>query len=90
MDKTDWEDAWKLTEKLGNEWRLPSIEELRILYRDYHLNKAGLFKNEVYWSGDAGAQAALLFDFSNGTELTTWDRKYAIVRPVRNVHYAAH
>ena len=43
-----WEDAKKACERLGSGWRLPTKEELNILYQNK--SKIGGFADNLYWS----------------------------------------
>ena len=47
-NKMEWEDAKKACKALGEGWRLPTIDELKLLY----LNKDKIpgFKTSLYWS----------------------------------------
>jgi hypothetical protein len=47
-EKTYWDDAVKKCDDLGNGWRLPTKDELDILYQNK--NKIGGFASEGYWS----------------------------------------
>ena len=47
-DKMNWTDAKAASEELGNGWRLPSKDELNILYEN--IDKRGNFKGAYYWS----------------------------------------
>jgi hypothetical protein len=85
LTRSNWEGANKKVIDLAGNWRLPTIDELICIYQQLHKNKKGDFKNAIYWSGDTGAQAAMLYDFSKNKETTTWDTEFAYVRPVRNV-----
>jgi len=51
-----------------NNWFLPSIEELQLLYSNLHLNGQGNFDNAIYWSStQASINTAFGLDFSTGT-----------------------
>jgi len=56
-----------------NDWFLPSIEELRLMYNNLRNNNAG-FLPRLYWSstcypkGSSYAGAGIFLDFSNGRE----------------------
>ena len=43
-----WEDAVKACADLGNGWRLPTKDELNLMYRDKY--KISRFANNLYWS----------------------------------------
>ena len=67
----NWNEAKKACNKLGKGWRLPTIEELKIMYNDVYLNglKVGdplkYNFNWVYWSiseFDADHAWAYFFD----------------------------
>ena len=47
-DKMNWTDAKAASEELGNGWRLPSKDELNILYENK--DKIGNFEGTYYWS----------------------------------------
>jgi hypothetical protein len=70
-----WEDAKKACEKLGEGWRLPTKDELKILFRKK--DKIGGLSDCYYWSsseyGDdkAWAQARSLMQFANGKEFVS-------------------
>ncbi len=44
LGEMTWDDAVKAVKKLGDGWRLPTIEECSILYNDRLIDKA------TYWS----------------------------------------
>ena len=47
-DKMSWYDAKKACEKLGEKWRLPTIDELNKIW--VNKDKIGGFNNGTYWS----------------------------------------
>jgi hypothetical protein len=47
-DKMNWTDAKAASEELGNGWRLPSKEELNVLYENK--DEIGNFLGAYYWS----------------------------------------
>lgn len=72
--------------QIVEEWRLPSTSELEQIYKQLFLYNKGNLVNGVYWSGNAGAQAASLYDFSKGMETTTWDHEKGFVRLVKDIN----
>lgn len=62
-----WYDAMKCCQNLGNDWRLPCIEELCDMYRQLHMNGMGNFKtgtlNSSYWSSEE-------FDVNNALSIS--------------------
>ena len=78
----NWKDAKAACAKLGKGWRLPTKDELNLLY--INKDKIGGFANDYYWSsagynnGDAWLQ-----DFNNGGQF--YSNKYSryYVRAVR-------
>lgn len=72
--------------QIGEGWRLPSTSELEQIYKQLFLYNKGNLVNGVYWSGNAGAQAASLYDFSKGMETTTWDHEKGFVRLVKDIN----
>ncbi len=60
-----WEDAKAECAKLGDGWRLPTKDELDILYRNRQT--IGGFVGDVYWSStEYGNYSAWRQSFSNG------------------------
>jgi hypothetical protein len=55
-----------------NDWFLPSIEELRLMYNNLRNNSNAGFLPRKYWSSTCNSNdgAALFIDFSNGQETT--------------------
>ena len=62
LGKMNWEDAVKAVKELGDDWRLPTIEECFIMYN----HKVIITGN--YWSSteNASASYAWYFNFNNG------------------------
>ena len=48
----DWDEAMKACADLGDGWRLPTKEELNILYENK--DKIGGFDSNYYWSSTEG------------------------------------
>ena len=67
-----------------DDWYLPSIFELRILYYN-HQNIGGFTYAQNYWSSnaDANSQYALSREFSQGATYVDFHFRYNVVRPVR-------
>jgi len=53
LGEMNWVTAKKACEALGNGWRLPTKNELNILYQNR--NKIGGFRDSYYWSSSAGS-----------------------------------
>lgn len=91
-----WKAAMKIDSKLGEGWRLPSMEELKLMYRNIgpgsNTNNIGDFSSGLYWSSTSynNNQARLLrfrdanttYHFSKDFE----DRRY-LVRAIRDFTY---
>lgn len=61
-------EAGSICQKLGSGWRLPSIDELKLIYSLTQKNNIGNFlKNESYWSSSTSLYNIYL-DFSSGEE----------------------
>jgi hypothetical protein len=62
----NWEDAKKECENLGSGWRLPTKDELNILFQNK--DKIGGFSSTNYWSSTEDVNVNLMFyqDFDNG------------------------
>jgi hypothetical protein len=79
----NWYDAEKACEAIGDDWRLPSKDELKILYRNR--DKIGGFTNVNYWSStDADSYYdAWLQHFFNGVQNSTNKSDEYYVRAIR-------
>ncbi len=49
-EKMNWEDAKKACERLGEGWRLPTIEELKIICQNKTVNEFNIKDSHPYWS----------------------------------------
>lgn len=75
-----WEDALKAVKKLGDGWRLPTIEECFIMYR----NK--VIEDDYYWSStEFDATGAYSFTFLNGYVYNFNKSNTNTVRGVRSI-----
>ncbi len=79
----NWQDAKNACEKLGNGWRLPSKDELNILYKNK--DKIGGFANTTYWSSTEsyGSNAWYQF-FYNGKQFYSNKTNSTYVRAIRD------
>jgi hypothetical protein len=82
----DWYEAINYCKLLGNGWRLPSRDELKIIYNsDNDLNE-----NSTYWSATRGNNDRLAFNQSmyNGDQFIS-DKSFSSneyrVRPIRDI-----
>ena len=89
LGKMDWEDAKKACADLGDGWRLPTKDELNILYQNK--DKIGGFHLVVYWSstefdyGNAWSQHFFLGgQYQKGYDVNTIKNIPNSVRPVRS------
>jgi hypothetical protein len=63
----DWDDAMKACADLGDGWRLPTKDELNILYENK--DKIGGFANNFYWSStEDDSDIAWGQGFNDGTQ----------------------
>ena len=80
----NWEDAKKACEALGNGWRLPSIEELTLLYKNK--SEIGNFKNDSYWNPEEYENNFIkIMNFDNGFNLLSEKYSSHYVRAVRTI-----
>ena len=64
-----WKDAMQIHEQLGEGWRLPTMDELSIMYKNIGqgADNSGQFSDELYWSADSyDTFQARLLRFSDG------------------------
>jgi hypothetical protein len=82
VGKMTWEEAKKACEKLGDGWRLPTIEELQFMYNKR--DEIGGFESYPYWSStEDGGNYAWNFLFDDGSSSND-DKVYrGYVRAVR-------
>lgn len=85
-DKMNWSDAKAACEELGNGWRLPSKDELNILYE----NKAKIdnFEGTYYWSLTEASSSNFAWnqDFFFGTQKDYYEKKNTLsVRAIKLV-----
>jgi hypothetical protein len=65
LGEMDWDDATKACAALGDGWRLPTKEELNILYKNK--DKIGGFDKDYYWSStEYNVSNAYFFSFESG------------------------
>ena len=77
-----WKDAKKVCEDLGDGWRLPTREELHVMW----LNKdnIGGFTNSYYWSSsEYGNFSAWIQYFYNGSQGFNFKSTTYYVRAIR-------
>lgn len=55
----NWKDAKAACAKLGNGWRLPTADELKVIYK--YKEQIGNFNDSLLWSSTGG-----VFDFGGG------------------------
>jgi len=74
-EQMTWMDAIRACEKLGKGWRLPSKEELKVVYEQLYKKGKGNFKTDNwYWSSsENNANSAWYFYFEDGEAYYTGD-----------------
>lgn len=96
--KMSWIDARKSCQNNNENWRLPTVEELRLMYDFCQSNKNLILQKEDYWSGDLLLKyvsdemiktigLAFTFDMEFGIS-TPWGASVSeikLVRLVRNI-----
>jgi formylglycine-generating enzyme required for sulfatase activity len=67
----NWYEAMAACKKLGKGWRLPSRDELQILFQNRV--QFGGFSNKIYWSSSEWYdKSAWIKDLINGGEWSPW------------------
>ncbi|QCW99823.1 TIR domain-containing protein [Aggregatimonas sangjinii] len=86
-----WESGNKIHEQLGEGWRLPTLDELRLMYRTIGqgADNSGEFADELYWSATPfDTYQARLLRFSDGNASYHYNKGLAtrkfLVRAVRD------
>jgi hypothetical protein len=70
LGSMDWADAVSRSNNLGDGWRLPTKEELNLMYTNLHKRGRGGFINEYYWSST-----------DNGSNTNVWDQDFGDGEP---------
>jgi len=84
LGEMNWDDAMKACASLGDGWRLPTKDELNILYQNK--DKIGGFDNNYYWSStECVSQSMFTCDFGSHDAYFTgkWNIDKYSVRAVR-------
>ncbi|MDE6007637.1 MAG: DUF2012 domain-containing protein [Muribaculaceae bacterium] len=89
LGQGDWDtaDAMCKNSTLGGytDWRLPTKEELMVLYNNR--NMIGGFKNQSYWSSSIDKGSYYYINFSNGKiDSDNWSSYYFNIRAVRTIN----
>ena len=78
----NWEDAKKACADLGDGWRLPTKEELNLIYQNK--DEIGGFAGYYYWSStEASGNGAWEQYFGNGEQSSNYEGNIYDVRAVR-------
>lgn len=84
-EKLDWEKAKIQIKKLGDGWRIPTIDELEAIYLD-RWEITGLDTHHWYWSSSGnGSSTSFCIDFKDGKRKAYYKEGKGLIRPVRNV-----
>ena len=84
LGEMEWDEAMKACADLGDGWRLPTKDELNILYKNK--DEIGGFENlfgAAYWSSKFDNDSAWLQDFGDGNQDLYFKDDTYYVRPVR-------
>jgi len=87
-NKLDWEDSKKACNDLGNGWRLPTKDELNLIYQNKD-EIGGMENSDGYWSsteyGNCCAWDQYLSDFHKGYQHPNYKSFTFYVRAVRSL-----
>ena len=84
LGKHNWEDAKKACENLGNGWRLPTREELHLMW--INRESIGSFAAAYYWSSSEGSYSNAWGQlFNDGDHYLSYKNYAYYVRAVRGV-----
>jgi len=89
LGRPNWDDAQKIIKKYRGgkkkDWRLPTVDELELIYKNLKLQELGRLSVDKYWSSlQDNADYAWVFDFSQGTRETYKKSYICSVRAVRS------
>lgn len=87
LDEHNWENAKKVCEDLGDGWRLPTREELHLMW--LHRKNIGGFTDNYYWSSTEynkyNNNNAWMQYFGNGSQFYGYKNYKSSVRAVRDL-----
>lgn len=84
LGKHNWESTKKVCENLGDGWRLPTKEELHLMW--LNRDNIGGFTNSSYWSSSERTTNLTWYQiFRNGSQDYIFKYYTYYVRPVRDV-----
>ena len=73
IEEMNWKDAKAACAKLGKGWRLPTKDELNLLY--INKDKIGGFANDYYWSSAEYSSYNAWYQYFNNGEQDYHDKK---------------
>ena len=86
LGQMNWENAKKSCAALGDEWRLPTKDELNILYQN--MDKIGASAYKTYWSSaEDDINFAWAQSFTNGGQPSYSKNHTVFVRAVRGFYF---
>lgn len=82
----DWNEANAECQKLSDGWRLPTVDEMSLIYDQLFVKDLGFFQEKEYWcSNEDNGQEALYYCFNPvGYSMESKMNKFKI-RPVRKI-----
>ena len=84
LGEMNWEEAKKACKNLGDGWRLPTKDELNILY--HNKDKIGGYTLVNYWSSKMGdLSTSWIQNFDNGSQVGNLNSDTNSVRAVRSI-----
>jgi hypothetical protein len=73
---------------MGDEWMLPTIDELRLMYENLHSKGLGGFDGSQYWSCSVfAAQYVSSWNFERGEHMYTFHNTCLSLRPIRYIDW---
>ena len=83
--KMRWNAAMEYAEKTEGGWRLPSLEEFKIMYSESKKNKDLAFEKFYYWGAEeVRTRDAIAFDFKSGNHYNDTKTCQSFVRLVKD------
>jgi len=73
---------------MGEEWQLPTLDELRLMYENLHTKGLGEFDGSQYWSCSVFvAQYVSSWNFDRGEHMYTFHDTCLSLRPIRYIEW---